>query len=545
MRIHLRGRLAAPAIAAVLGLLSLANAQGNLRPGTDVSLSNLGGIGSPSGSRNGTFPNGTQSWGVSTTSCNVGAINVPWLSRMNVDHPSIAMFMYREYQGRFEQISKFMGVKHGFTSTNSGGCTPSCPGGAGSSLVLGCSDTYGASLNYSHDWMAPPSEIDPWSGIWASRGSHFDRGYPPVSGAAASDNQLSSINFPAGNQGYRNIVYDTQLNVTGATFWVSGYYNVIGEPDLNRENNFATRTFTRTWGGSSWSFSVSGTQHPTPAIYRWTGATVNSASNGNDDGRFYVAVKVTGPTAGLYHYEYAVFNRDNARQGASVRIPVCDGATVTNLFFRDTDDNAGNQWSMTRTAGEIVFTAPAANANNLTWGNLFNFAFDSDAAPALANVNVDEALAGAGAAAVAVQSSCPMDLRNVYLGVGCGTPSAPTLTANGPASLGNAAFSISANNVAVGSTNYFIVSLASTSIDVGNGCTIYVDPAAVFFGDGATGNASGIATLGLPIPSDPALGSAVLVVQGVEFQLPSGSFGNLDLTNGLKIKLGTGNAGCN
>lgn len=545
MRIHLRTPRVVASVMAIAGLLSIAQAQGNVRPGTNVSLSTLGGIGSPTDSRNGTFPAGTQSWGISTTSCNVGTVGVPWLARMNIDHPSIGMFMYREYQGRFEQISLFKGVKHGFTSTNSGGCTPSCPGGAGTSLVIGCSDTYGASLNYSHSWMAPPSEIDPWTGIWTSVGSHFDRGYPPVSGAQATDNVLSPINYPAGNQGHRNLVYDSLLNVTGATFWVSGYYNVIGEPDANRENNFATRTFTRTWGGTTWSFSVSGTMYPTPAIYRWAGATVNSASNGNNDGRFYVAVKVTGPSAGLYHYEFAVFNRDNTRQGGQVRIPVCSGASVSNLWFGDPDDAAGNDWTATRTPTEIVFTAPAGNTNNLVWGNLFNFAFDSDAAPATANVNVDEALAGAGLASVAVASSCPMDLRNVYLGAGCGTPSAPTLGANGPALLGNAAFALSSANVGAGSSNFFIVSLLDTVLPVGGGCTIYVDPAAVFFGDGATANGSGVATLPMPVPNTPALNSATLTVQAVEFQLPSGSFGNLDLTNGLKIKLGTGNPGCN
>ena len=209
-------------LGAVLGLPVLAAAQQNVRPGTNVSLSNLGGVASPSGAHTGTFPNGLQSFGVSTTSCNVGSVNVPWLADMNIDHPQIGMWIYREYQGRFEQISLFNGVKHGFTSTNSPGCG-SCPGGAGTSLVMGCSDTYGASLNYSHTYMAPPSEINPWLATWTSRGSHFDRGYPVQNPPADTDNVRSPINFTNPNQGYRNQVFDSGLNVTGATFWISGY----------------------------------------------------------------------------------------------------------------------------------------------------------------------------------------------------------------------------------------------------------------------------------------------------------------------------------
>ena len=532
----------------VLALASAVVAQPNVRPGTNVSLSTLGSLGSPSGSssRIGSYPTGQQAWGVSTTSCNVGTVNVPWIRDMNVDHPQMGMWMYREYNGRLEQISIFRGVKHGFTSTNSPGCG-SCPGGAGTSLVIGCTDTYGASLNYSHTYMAPPSEIDPWTGIWTSVGSHFDRGYPVQNPPFNTDNVRSSISFSAPNQGYRNLVWDSELGQAGAAYWVSGYYNVIGEPDANRENNFATRSFSANWNGTSWSWSgSSGTHYPTPAIYRWSGASVASATNnGGSDGRFYVAVKVTGPVGGIYHYEYAVFNRDNNRQGGSFSIPVCSTASVTNLFFRDPDHTAGNDWSMTRNASEIVFTAPSGHVNDISWGNMYNFAFDSDASPAAANVAVGQANAGPGNPTVDVASQAPLNVRNLHLGVGCGTPTAPVLTANGPASLGNAGFALSMSGVANGSSCWFLLSGVPAAINLGGSCTLYINPAAPYFTAAATGSVLGIATLSLPVPNDPNLTDGILAVQALEIQTGGAYAGLIDLSSGLKVKLGTGNAGCN
>lgn len=527
----------------LLGVSAALQAQPNIRPGTDVG-NTIGGIGSPapsSGGRIGTFPNGEQAWGITTTSCNLGTVNVPWLRDMNVDHPQIGMWMYREYNGRFEQISEFVGVKHGFTSTNSPGCG-SCPGGAGTSLVIGCTDTYGASLNYSHTYMAPPSEVNPWTGLWTSRGSHFDRGYPPVAPPQDTDNVRSAINFPNSSTGYRNLVWDSGLNVTGATFWVSAYYNVVGEPDANRENNFDTQRFTTSWNGSQWTFSSTGAHAPKPAIYQWTGAQVGHANNNNGaDGRFYVAVKVTGPTAGMYHYEYAVFNRDNNGQGAAVRIPVCSTATLTNAFFRDTDQTAGNDWTVSRSAYELVFTAPTANANNLTWGNLFNFAFDCDMAPSAGIVSIDEASLAANAApSVHVAASCPLNARNISLGAGCGTPTPPVLAGSGIATIGNSSFALTAGSVAANSANVFLLSASATNLPIG-ACTVYVDPSQLLLVAGIAANSSGVATLPLPVPNDGALNGAAIAVQSAEVQLGGAFQGQADFSNGLSVKLGSCN----
>lgn len=523
----------------LLGVSSALAAQPNLRPGTDVTntLGSLGSPGTTQGGRFGTFPNGQQTWGVTTTSCNVGTINVPWLRDMNVDHPQMGMWMYREYNGRFEQISQFTGVKHGFTSTNSPGCG-SCPGGAGTSLVIGCTDTYGASLNYSHTYMAPPNEINPWTGLWVSRGSHFDRGFPPVSPPQNSDNVRSGINFPSSNPGYRNLVWDSGLNVTGATFWVSAYYNVIGEPDANRENNFASQRFNASWTGSQWNWSVAGGHTQRPAIYMWTGATVTHANNNNGaDGRFYVAVKVTGPTAGMYHYEYAVFNRDNNGEGGKVRIPVCSTATLTNASFRDTDLTGANDWTVTRSGYELVFTAPAGNS--LSWGNMFNFSFDCDVPPSQSVVSIDEATVGAGSnPAVHVISSSPLGARNISIGAGCSNATPPVLDGVGVATIGNSSFAINTTNVAGNSSNIYLVSASPANLPIG-ACTVWVNPAQLILVTTVAANGSGVASLPLPVPDVGALDGLALAVQAAEVQVGGAFQGQADFSNGLTVKLGS------
>jgi hypothetical protein len=527
------------ALLSTLGLGVALAAQPNIRPGTNVT-NTLGSIGSPTGGRTGTYPNGEQAWGVTTTSCNTGTVNVPWLRDMNVDHPQMGMWMYRLYNGRLEQISKFIGVKHGFTSTNSPGCG-SCPGGAGTSLVIGCTDTYGASLNYSHTYMAPPSEINPWTGVWVSRGSHFDRGFPVVAPPGDTDNVRSPIGFSSTQHGYRNLVWDADLNVTGATFFVSAYYNVIGEPDGNRENNFATQQFTTTWNGSMWTWGGISAHDQKPAIYRWTGATVTSATNNNgDDGRFYVAVRVTGPVAGMYHYEYVVMNRDNNREGGALRIPVCSTATVSNIAFRDVDKVGATDWTITRNGYEIVFTAPAGHVNNLTWGNMYNFSFDCDMAPSNGTVSVVQAKAGPGHDSVNVGTQVPLNARNVTLGVGCGIVTPPVLAGTGAAIIGNSSFAVTASNVAAASSNMFILSGGSVSLPIGP-CTVFVDPARILTVLNINATALGVATLPLGVPNNGALDGATVTVQSVEVQTGGAFSGVADFSNGLQVKLGSCN----
>src|SRR5262249_4273315 len=153
----------------------------------------------------------------------------------------------------------------------------------------------------------PPDEVDPWLGTWVATCSHFDQGEPPVSPPANCDGVRSLTSAQAAvlnsTLTHQPRVYDADLNVAGASFWYQGGYLAPAEPEAVRNNNIGSRPFSPVWNGSNWTMNGGSPAAPLQGtiLQRWTGATVTSALNQNganppDDGRFFVAVKVTGPT---------------------------------------------------------------------------------------------------------------------------------------------------------------------------------------------------------------------------------------------------------
>src|SRR5262249_34117463 len=157
-------------------------------------------------------------------------------------------------------------------------------------------------------------------------------------------------------------------------------------------------------------------------LTRWSGATAHTAGNGNDDGRFMVAAKVTGPVGGMWHYEYAIHNLDNNRGGASFRIPVAPGATVQNPGFRDLDADPLDDWTFSQSATEIAFSA--VGSNSLDWNTIYNCWFDCSVQPGAGAMTIDEARPGPGALSVQVPSDAPSGLSyatKAAVGTACGT----------------------------------------------------------------------------------------------------------------------------
>src|SRR5262249_7936403 len=302
-------------------------------------------------------------------------------------------------------------------------------------------------------------------------------------------------------------VDDTDLSVPGAPYWwQSGYLNP-GEPESNRTNNIGSRGFTPSWNGSVWSFADGPNFLNGTILQRWSGASITSNTNGVDDGRFYVAVKVTGPVGGLYHYEYAVHNRDNKRGLGAFRVPVCPAALVQGFGFHDIDQDPNNDWSASRTASEITFQT---TTNPLRWNMIFNFWFDSDAAPDATNtLSLDQFDLGAGALTVAVAGTAPTGLYNEVLGPGCGVPAAPTLYAIGSparASLGNATFALQSGGNPSGAVCGFVLSVADGSTLIGPGCTAYSASVSTMMGPlFLSAGPAGTVTMPLPVPNQAAL----------------------------------------
>ncbi|MCK6448711.1 MAG: hypothetical protein L6Q99_20140 [Planctomycetes bacterium] len=403
-----RSSLLGVVAALVCSFVVPASAQSNTVPGLDVSLSTLGSL--KNWGRVGAFPNGTSAMSMSTTACNVGTVNVGWNPPMSTNHPMISFLVCREENGRFEQISDRSWVKHGFFATNQGGCA-SCsnPSGNPNTLFVGCSDTYGTDNNGDRYYLGAPSEIDPWLGDWTAKCSQFDKGEPAVSPPFDCDGSRSLTQTMVNNMNvlaHRVNLTDADLDHPAANFWYQGFYTVRGEAEANRTNNATIRKMNVSWNGAAWSFSATGAQFNGSILDRWTGATVGSNTNGVDDGRVYVGVRVTGPVAGVWHYEYAVHNRDNKRAVGAFRIPLAIGATVSNVTFRDIDTNVGNDWLFAQAGGELVFSTAL---NPLEWNTVFNFSFDCDAGPQASAASINPFYAGTGGSVFTVATQAPLD----------------------------------------------------------------------------------------------------------------------------------------
>ena len=381
-------------------------AQANTVPGLDGRLDLVDNL-DYYGRRGAAYPNGEAGMAMLNEMCNPGTVVIPWQAAMQPNHPKFGFLIVRESNGRMEQISDRSYCKHAFTSTNYSGPCGTCQNpGTGSVMGIHCADTYGSGNNADRNWLGPADEIDPWLGTWNPIGSYFDQGDPNVGAPNNSDGVRSpSYNGPDDVKN-RVTVKETDLITPGANYFYGIHLLHQGEALANRGDNLASRGFTPSWNGSSWSFGNNSVGMVWGSILQhWQGATLDSGSNGNDDGRFFVACKVTPLGGGQFHYEYAVHNVDNSRGGATFRVPVDPAAVVANYSFRDIDNNALNNWIGARQGNEVVFTAPVSNP--LNWNTIYNFGFDCNIAPGGGGVVLDEARLGAGALSVTVLSQIP------------------------------------------------------------------------------------------------------------------------------------------
>ncbi len=380
----------------VLGLAAGASAQQNAIDGLDIemhTIRNAKALG-----REGTYPNGVNGLSFETTVCNTGTVEVKWKGPMRQLHPFLSFLVARESNGRLEQVSDRSYIKHTFAASNASACSACSDNSDSSVLALGCSDTYDTNSNGDRYWLGPPEELNPWRGTWDAACSYLDHGDPDV-GPPDDCDGVRSLTFAqiAAFDDVKNRcqVSDADLGVAGANYYFSSAYLIYGEPDDVRPDSYGTRQFTPSWNGSNWDLTlVPGLFHGS-ILKAWTGAQVRSNNNNGEDGRVYIASVVTGPDSqGVYHYEYAMHNRDNSRGIASFRLPVVPGAHVANAGFRDIDADATNDWTFTVKAAEIEWST---TANPVEWNTLYNFWFDSDAPPADAcRALVSEFRAGPG-----------------------------------------------------------------------------------------------------------------------------------------------------
>src|SRR5207237_7627010 len=104
----------------------------------------------------------------------------------------------------------------------------------------------------------------------------------------------------------------------------------------------------------------------------WTGATVSDPLQPapRTDGIWFMGYKVTSPTAGIWHYEYALYNQNLDRAIQSFTVPLGPGVNVTNIGFHAPIQQPG--WPHDGTLGDAGYsTTPwnvdTTNANVIKW----------------------------------------------------------------------------------------------------------------------------------------------------------------------------------
>ena len=348
-----------------------------------------------------------------TTSCNIGNVNVKWIASTN-EHPVIAQNMFRLKNGRFEHIGQSW-LKHGFTALTQNVCC-TCNGQGGAVLGIGCSDPYCCGLNGGQTRLGPRSEVNAANGFYP---------YPYILGWQQTGNAI-----------YKRLqIKDPDLEPsmnTGALYFSEGQYVTADDATLSNKNNNAsyrrvTVTATGTFPNATYNLAFAGaTQRQKPAIQAWqdNDAQVQIVNvDVPNDGRFIVGWKVTNPSPGVYHYEYAIQNLTSDRSAQGFVIPIT-GAVISNIEFHDVDYHSAEpyaltDWAIAQAGGNLTWQtdtfATNANANALRWGTLYNFRFDATTGPLPNPINATIKLFKPGAVAemtVAVAGPAPADCNN-------------------------------------------------------------------------------------------------------------------------------------
>jgi hypothetical protein len=375
----------------------------NLVPGPDVIVGDVEDVaqfGSAVGTQVGLA--------IGTDSCDNGDQPLDWFALPQTDHPVVPQNLYRMSGGadndaRFEQIGQSW-MKHTFFALEDfvcGNCnTSGCE--TGSHLCPGCSDPYTSGLNGDQDSIGSRAWVNPFTGSFPSTANnHSGHSHNGVSHRILVE---TSDLIPGQNSGasyFGEAAYISPHEYT----WCQSH-----PTQCNMFNNYSYRRFSVTGGPTFFNFPAAGsTVRMQPAIQAWaaTNATVNQIEPApGNDGMWLMGYKITNPSAGVWHYEYALFNMNLDRGIQSFSVPLSAGVNVSNIGFHappqhpgwahdGTQGDAGYSsapWSVTQAADSIAWNtetfAQNQNANAIRWGTLYNFRFDADQPPQAANATV-------------------------------------------------------------------------------------------------------------------------------------------------------------
>ena len=383
----------------------------NLVPGPDVIVGDVEDVAQFDA------PVGTQvGLAIGTDSCNNGDQPINWFALPNNDHPVVPQNLYRMSGGtnndeRFEQIGQSW-MKHTFLALEDLFAAPVTPAvcQTGPHLCPGCSDPYVSGLNGDQNSIGSRAWVNPFTGYFPSGNTANNHNGHVHNGVSHRILVETSDLMPGKNPGATYFGEAAYLSPHEYT-WCQSHPG-----QCNMFNNFSYRQFSVSGGPTFFNFPpVGSTVRMQPAIQAWaaTGATVQQVEpDPGNDGIFFVGYKVTGPTAGVWHYDYAVFNMnlDRAIQSFEVVFPGFP-PNLSNIGFHAPPQHPG--WAHDGTEGDAGYSstpwtftlngpppfpnsavwncetfAQNQNANAIRWGTLYNFRFDSPAAPATSTANI-------------------------------------------------------------------------------------------------------------------------------------------------------------
>ena len=366
-------------------------------PGPDVIVGDVNGL-AQFGAATGTVVG----LSLGTDSCNAGVVDLDWFALPSNNHPVIPQNMYRMSGGatndeRFEQVGQ-SSVKHAFTALTQNLCGFGCNGVGGTRLGSGCSDPYSASLNSGPN-LGSKAWINPFTGA-----------YPRGDSGATNPNSHTGHDHSSGAI-HRIRVESSDLNTSlnaGATYYAEGQYVTPHEyvwcqanpGQCNMNNNVSFKRYNVNGTASPFSFTAVGaTQRQKAAIEAWTGSTRSTIQpDALADGIGTLAYKVTNPSPGVWHYEYAIYNQNLERGVQSFSVPVGSAALSSIGFYAPpqhpgtaNDGTLGSTgfssvaWAQSNASGAMTWSsetlAQNPNANAIRWGTLYNFRFDSNSPP--------------------------------------------------------------------------------------------------------------------------------------------------------------------
>ena len=138
-------------------------------------------------------------------------------------------------------------------------------------------------------------------------------------------------------------------------------------------NNYSYRRFSVSGGPTFFNFPpVGSTVRMQPAIQAWaaTSATVNQIEpDPGNDGVWLMGYKTTNPSAGVWHYEYVLFNMNLDRGIQSFSVPLNAGVNVSNIGFHAPPQHPG--WAHDGTLGDAGYSSAPWSVtqapDSITW----------------------------------------------------------------------------------------------------------------------------------------------------------------------------------